>query len=180
MIHLIFVGRVKCHPCTFSFFMLDKIVIKNIYRHIHPKWYCIFKSYPGGDLKVIRNARVGGMKSIKMWEEGVAQGVSKCIILNLKCAGMGGQQNWIVVVGTPQKCSGLPQCTFENGIALSLKQSRMVIYMYIWMGQWETTPGFKGGWTFLFKMSDFYFCFMSGWICSLCPTPLNRYQIGHP
>ncbi len=51
-----------------------------------------------------------------MWEEGVAQGVSKCIILNLKCAGReGGQQNWIVVVGTPKKV----QCTFENGIALN-------------------------------------------------------------
>ncbi len=54
-----------------------------------------FSKVTGGvDLKVIRNARVGRIKSIKMWEEGVAQGVSKCIILNLKCTGRGaGQQN---------------------------------------------------------------------------------------
>ncbi len=42
------------------------------------------------------------------------------VILNLKCTGRGGQQNWIVVVGTPQKSSA-PQYTFENGIALSAK-----------------------------------------------------------
>ncbi len=50
---------------------------------------CIFlgaipfsKVTPGGGqyLKVICNAGVGGIKKIKMWEEGVAQGVSKCNI----------------------------------------------------------------------------------------------------
>ncbi len=30
------------------------------------------------------------------------------VILNLKCTGRGGQQNWIVVVGTPPKSSGPP------------------------------------------------------------------------
>ncbi len=40
-----------------------------------------------------------------MWEEGVAQGGSKCNI-EFKMCKQGGQQNWIVVVGTPQKGSG--------------------------------------------------------------------------
>ncbi len=85
--------------------------------HMFNKGYSIFKGYPGGgDLKVIRNAGLGGIKSIKIWEEGVFLSV----ILNLKCAGRRDQQNWIVVVGTTQKSSGPPpQCTFENGIALT-------------------------------------------------------------
>ncbi len=44
------------------------------------KGYSIFKGYPREDQKVIHNAGLGGIKSIKMWEEGVAQGVSKCNI----------------------------------------------------------------------------------------------------
>ncbi len=48
--------------------------------HTAIKGYSIYKGYPGGDLKVICNVGVGGIKSIKMWEEGVAQGVCKCNI----------------------------------------------------------------------------------------------------
>ncbi len=76
----------------------------------YDKDYSIFKRYPGGDLNVIRNAVVGGIKSIKMWEEGVAQGVSKCIILNLKCAGRvrGGSTKLNCGGRYPQKSSASP------------------------------------------------------------------------
>ncbi len=45
-----------------------------------------------------------------MWEEGVAQGVSKCNIeFKIGRKGGGGvQQNWIMGVGTLQKSSGYP------------------------------------------------------------------------
>ncbi len=52
-----------------------------------------------------------------MWEEGLAQSGSKCNI-EFKMHRGGGQQNWIVVVGTPKNVQVPPQYTFENGIAL--------------------------------------------------------------
>ncbi len=72
-------------PCT-DFVIWVCTTFTNNLNHSLFQDYSIFKGYLGGDLKIICNAGVGGIKSFEMCEDGVAQGGSKCNIEFKMCS----------------------------------------------------------------------------------------------